>query len=395
MFKSLRWRIQIWYAMLLAVVLGGYSSFIYVRLRHVEFQRLDAEIESAANSLVSVLRGIPRHELERNLAPDRPPENMPWPPRRRGGDPQGRDPFGGDPFGGDPFMEPPAGRGPPGAGGPFRPGPPQDNARRWSDALRLPPSFTDRYESVPHFFMVWQEKDIFAKSNSAPDINQITIPPEADSRRPYFYSDRELRYVVQRGPANTYVAVARSMSPERATLQRWWQWLLGGSSSLFVITMLGGMWLSRRALKPIAAMSSTAAKISEQNLSLRIDTTKTDTELMQLAETLNETFTRLEQAFTRQASFTADASHELRTPLSILLAQLEVLEKQVPANAQNGIKICERAARRMKSLVEQLLTLARADAYKLPLEPIDFDLSAVVEECVDLLSHLPSSQRCR
>ena len=80
-------------------------------------------------------------------------------------------------------------------------------------------------------------------------------------------------------------------------------------------------------------------------------------------------FDRLEGDFERQARFTADASHELRTPLAIVRTHVELAlsRSRSPAEYQDTLKTCLRATDRMGTLVEGLLTLARADAGRLDL----------------------------
>src|SRR5262249_690670 len=144
------------------------------------------------------------------------------------------------------------------------------------------------------------------------------------------------------------------------------------------------------ALRPIAAMSTTAATISASNLSSRIDVRAVDGELGQLAGVLNDTFGRLEAAFERQVRFTADASHELRTPLSVIHshAELALARPRQPEEYRQALQACVRASRRMRGLVEGLLTLARADAGKLDLRPEPLDLGELVRDTVGLVEPL-------
>ena len=78
-----------------------------------------------------------------------------------------------------------------------------------------------------------------------------------------------------------------------------------------------------RAIRPIAEISATAAKISAGDLSQRINVAEAESELGQLANVLNSTFARLEAAFAQQQQFTADAAHELRTPVAVMLTQTQ------------------------------------------------------------------------
>jgi len=127
----------------------------------------------------------------------------------------------------------------------------------------------------------------------------------------------------------------------------------------------GGIFLARRALKPVDKIAQTAQEIEESDLSRRINVNTKD-ELGRLAATLNEMIGRLEKAFQRQKQFTSDASHELRTPLAVIEAESTLaLQKERPStDYQQSLEIISQESRQMSSLIDQLLTLARADAGK-------------------------------
>jgi heavy metal sensor kinase len=127
----------------------------------------------------------------------------------------------------------------------------------------------------------------------------------------------------------------------------------------------GGIFLARRALKPVDKIAQTAQKIGESDLSKRINVNTRD-ELGRLAATLNEMIGRLEKAFQRQKQFTSDASHELRTPLAVIEAEstLALQKERPPGDYQQSLETVSQESRRMSSLIDQLLTLARADAGK-------------------------------
>src|SRR5207244_8967971 len=93
---------------------------------------------------------------------------------------------------------------------------------------------------------------------------------------------------------------------------------------VLVLASLGGYWMSRRALAPVDAITSTARSISEHRLSMRLVNLNTGDELQRLAETFNQMMDRLEAAFKRITQFTADASHELRTPTALIRTAAEL-----------------------------------------------------------------------
>jgi len=141
----------------------------------------------------------------------------------------------------------------------------------------------------------------------------------------------------------------------------------------------GGIFLARRALKPVDKIAQTAQEIEESDLSRRINVNTKD-ELGRLAATLNEMIGRLEKAFQRQKQFTSDASHELRTPLAVIEAESTLaLQKERPSSDyRQSLEIISQESRQMSSLIDQLLTLARADAGKEQWNFTEVDLGKLI-----------------
>ncbi|MDP4198529.1 MAG: ATP-binding protein [Bacteroidota bacterium] len=146
------------------------------------------------------------------------------------------------------------------------------------------------------------------------------------------------------------------------------------------ISILGGLWLARKALRPIEQIADMAREIGAKNLSQRIDLPgKTDHELVILTETLNSMFERLEGSFAQISQFTSDASHELKTPLAIMKGEIEQTERHLEAAAAQGSTLDPNETRnvlasvmeeidRMQRIVDGLLLLSRADDRQLPLD---------------------------
>lgn len=194
----------------------------------------------------------------------------------------------------------------------------------------------------------------------------------------------ETREFIFAGPKDARVRVGQSVAAERAELQRLLVFTIVSGLGVLAAALAGGWWLTTRTLKPIARMSAAAEAISERDLSQRVDVAALPAELRDLAATLNAAFTRLDAAFTRQARFTADASHELRTPLSVIRAQAEhaLRRERTSAEYRSAFEACLRSATRMSHVVEQLLTLARADATEMQVEHAEVDLRSVATEAL-------------
>jgi heavy metal sensor kinase len=164
---------------------------------------------------------------------------------------------------------------------------------------------------------------------------------------------------------------------------------VGGSFALIIplviaLTSVGGYLLARKSLAPVVAMSAQAGRIGEANLHDRLAIKNPKDELGLLATSFNGLLDRLDQSFERQRRFIADASHELRTPVAVLCGEAEVALSQKDRSAsefRESVSILAREATRLKLIVEDLFTLARADAGQYPLTLAHFYLDELAVDC--------------
>jgi len=153
-----------------------------------------------------------------------------------------------------------------------------------------------------------------------------------------------------------------------------------------ILSLAGGRWLSRRLLRPVAAMTDSARSITGARVFGRLRRTNSGDELDRLAETLNEMLDRLEKQFRQMQQFTADASHELRTPLAALRGAAELAlnrDRSVEELRQTLRESVERYDQ-LSRIAEELLLLARLDAGDAVLRKERVRLDAVIDDVVDL-----------
>jgi heavy metal sensor kinase len=151
------------------------------------------------------------------------------------------------------------------------------------------------------------------------------------------------------------------------------------------LASMGGIFLAGRALAPIDKLTRLARRISAEDLSQRLDLRLPDDEVGRLARTFDDMIARLEDAFRRQRQFTADASHELRTPLTAVKGQVEVAltRPREPEAYREVLQNVNEEVDRFIRLVGSLLTLARADAGQIPLSPEMVDIADLVASAVE------------
>jgi len=179
------------------------------------------------------------------------------------------------------------------------------------------------------------------------------------------------------GTRTGFIQYGRSLGHVDSTIERLWLFIVAGIVAGTLLASLAGVAIAARAMRPIAALTSTAREIAAtRDPSRRMPEPPVDDEVGELARTLEEMLRSLdaaraerEGAMQKQREFVADASHELRTPLTSVLANLELLQASLgtPEQAEDReiVDSALRSSRRMNRLVADLLLLARADAGRL------------------------------
>lgn len=175
------------------------------------------------------------------------------------------------------------------------------------------------------------------------------------------------------------IQVAASMETLNGATNKLALIMIVGSMASVLASFILGLLLSGQALQPIGALTAAAANISTaKDLKNRLEWNGTKDELGQLVDVFNGMMNRIEHLFGAQQRLVADVSHELRTPLTTIRGNLDLVKRYGMDDA--CMESIQSEVERMNRMVEDLLTLARADYGSLQIDLMDTDLDAVVTD---------------
>lgn len=274
----------------------------------------------------------------------------------------------------------------------LRAGPERSAEKKRTPELRLTPEQAALFGGAEgYYYVIWmQAPQPIGTSSAAPKA-----VPKPGSRGEQLRMRGGFRETFLFAAPVNCVLVGRSIDTEQADLRNFGGALIVVGAVVLGAGLVGGWWLVTRALRPIERIGATATRIAEGDLSQRIESGESQSELGQLANVLNATFGRLEALFAQQANFTADAAHELRTPVTVILTQTQsaLTRERSAEEYRETVEACQRAAQRMRRLIESLMELAHLDAGQEPLHLGKCDLVKVVQDCVTLMRPLAAARK--
>jgi len=331
MFDSVRTRLTLWYASVLAVSLVAFALLVYYAAARVFYERQDESLRSTAETVASAYMQELEEEGSIAKANDVVLAQMVFPNRYvEVVDTEGR------------LVA--------------------QSSNLVGHSLTLPATTLSEARQRSVGFVV--SKTIESESLG---VRVAAVPLSKNSNNPFGFA-----------------VVAESLNVIEAGLRRLRRDFFAGVPLVLLFASLGGYFLARKSLAPIALMNAQTQRIKAENLSSRLDVTNPRDELGQLATTINALLARLDATFTEQQRFIADASHELRTPLAVLRGETEVaLEQNRGAeDYRESLALIKDEAERLTRIVENLFILARqpVDQHSIMKEPLR--LNEVVSECV-------------
>ena len=234
---------------------------------------------------------------------------------------------------------------------------------------------------------------LLARAAGAPEQLRLpsAVPPPPGG--PVVYSihekddDDDQRLAVVRaelpGGVGYLIAASQPLEPLNEELESVREVLAMAVPLAMAVAAIGGWFLARKALEPVVSMADEARRMGFTDVGGALPVANPRDELGRLALAFNDLLGRIAAAFGQQRQFMADASHELRSPLATIQTAAAVgLQKPTRPEHEyrEALEVVIGQSRRLRRLVDEMFTLARADAGHLPLRREALDLGEVLQD---------------
>ncbi len=243
------------------------------------------------------------------------------------------------------------------------------------------------------FFEIYdQDKKVLYKTTNFPNfISPPEVLTESDQQiiaKDIYNSTFQLFISpIRHLSANTngspyYVLVGQSTLYVTAVLSRIRELLIVFGLGMLAVAAIGGWYMARRVLKPVATITNTARKLTAFHLDKRLPESGNNDELSHLVRTFNEMLDRIQAGVMRISQFSSDASHELRTPLTVMHGEIEIAlrKERPPEEYKRVLQSLFEEVQRMEKIVSDLLFCARADSGHTNIENVPINLSEMLHE---------------
>lgn len=237
---------------------------------------------------------------------------------------------------------------------------------RWT----APEVVQTRLENDPGF-VAWAVHD-------APD-EQIMLQTVPTSQSTYRAVSIPLTVTQPRTPA--HLVFAYDYTAEKQALNRGFVMYMVVGMVILLAAGTAGWLLVGRFLRPVALLRDTARKISESDLSQRIEVVGRD-DLAELTITVNAMLDRVENAMVSQRQLLDDVGHELRTPVTIIQGHLELMDANDPVDVDQSRDIALAELDRMSLLINDLVTLATSNSVDF-VQPVPTNIGTLLDDLLD------------
>jgi heavy metal sensor kinase len=149
-----------------------------------------------------------------------------------------------------------------------------------------------------------------------------------------------------------------------------------------LLSSIAGFFLSALIIRPLRKIIGSVRRITAENLKLRIKIPETKDEIQELIVTFNSMLEKLDESFSSQKQLIQDISHELRTPLTIMRGEMEVALKKA-RSTEEYIGVLQSSLEeisRLSLMIENLLTLSRFDSHEVSMDIKHVSISGLLND---------------
>jgi len=243
----------------------------------------------------------------------------------------------------------------------------------------------------------------FHDRGEAPVLQSIVLPNGRPARAAGMRFRPAIEYARERpqGAIQTdefplvTVVVARETADVQSRLDYLLWLLIAAGMGTMAVGLLVSVVVITRSLGPVRKLARDIAAIHEDELTTRVGSSGLPDEVLPVVERLNELLQRLEAAFARERCFNSDVAHELRTPLAGIRSTLEVALScdRSASEYRESLADTLEISKRLQSMVENLLMLARLDAGQTTFHREKIGLAELIDDCWLPFSKAAASRR--
>ncbi len=216
-------------------------------------------------------------------------------------------------------------------------------------------------------------------------ISALALPPEQTVVQTIKTPSGETFHVAYRRADPFVVQIAYSDQEMTTVLQHLMSIFAFLVPVVLFMSVAGGWFMAGMILHPVSQITSLANRISAEHLDQRIPDREVPDEFGNLITTINKMFARLQKSFAETREFSLSVAHELRTPLTILKgeSELALTRPLTQQEIQDLATTYLEETVRLSHIVDDLLTLAKADSAQISIDQKPVDLAVLMNDILD------------
>jgi heavy metal sensor kinase len=268
------------------------------------------------------------------------------------------------------------------------------------------PNEAEFVQRATRFYQIYDATSgaLLTQSDALEPLGVLFTPQEVKRLRDQSFHDIQTDYgrirltnsvVTGDSPTDLFLLqVGVSLAPSDAALRRFRRLLLWGMPAGLIIAVIAGRAMAGLALAPLARLAAAARTIDAANLQQRLPVRGTGDELDKVAQSFNDTLARVEDAVGEMRQFSTAIAHELRTPIAALRGEIELAARKAGATEEQREILASQLEEldKLKRLIDQLLTLARAESGQIRLAHERVELAPLVSSIVEQLEPVANAQ---